>query len=358
LLAADAGRYALGSLDLLIIKYLVGVHMKSVAFFNNKGGVGKTTLLCNVASIFATEFNSKVAVIDCDPQCNSTQLILSSDKVLKLYSGTSHRHSMREVVEPLAAGDREPNIIVEPSEDNEFSVDLFPGHPELALIEDKLSANWQTLAGGEVEGFRINLWLKYFLTSLEEKFDYIFIDVGPSLGAINRTVLLGVDAFVTPLGADIFSIMGVKNIASWIKEWANKYQIGYKHVKSSMQQKYSIPETIDSLKGFLGYTVQQYTTKSDTSGERRKVAAFDKIIKKMPTAIAGSLGQYSKVPDDELGLGDIPYLYSLVPLAQSSNVPIHKLTGEHGLRGSRYTLAKKYRAELLNVAETLYTRLS
>lgn len=41
--------------------------MKSVCFFNNKGGVGKTTLACNIASYIATKLNHRVPIVDADP---------------------------------------------------------------------------------------------------------------------------------------------------------------------------------------------------------------------------------------------------------------------------------------------------
>jgi cellulose biosynthesis protein BcsQ len=56
--------------------------MRSIAFFNNKGGVGKTTLLCNVAAFLAREKDKKVLIVDADPQCNATQLMLDDDDVL------------------------------------------------------------------------------------------------------------------------------------------------------------------------------------------------------------------------------------------------------------------------------------
>jgi cellulose biosynthesis protein BcsQ len=59
--------------------------MLSVVFFNNKGGVGKTTLVCNVASHLAHRRRLRVLLVDCDPQCNSTQLILSSAGWTSLY---------------------------------------------------------------------------------------------------------------------------------------------------------------------------------------------------------------------------------------------------------------------------------
>jgi cellulose biosynthesis protein BcsQ len=49
--------------------------------FNNKGGVGKTTLTGNVAAHFATKLHKQALLIYCDPQCNSTQLLLSDDEI-------------------------------------------------------------------------------------------------------------------------------------------------------------------------------------------------------------------------------------------------------------------------------------
>ncbi len=56
--------------------------MIALAMFNNKGGVGKTTLTCNIASFLAKKENKRVLVIDCDPQCNATQLIMQGGIIL------------------------------------------------------------------------------------------------------------------------------------------------------------------------------------------------------------------------------------------------------------------------------------
>ena len=100
-----------------------------------------------------------------------------------------------------------------PSE-NRFAVDLLPGHPQLSAVEDVLSRAWTDLTAAKIGGFRITFWLKSLLRKLEPRYDYIFIDVGPSLGSINRSVLISADHFVTPLGSDIFSLLGISKYRS------------------------------------------------------------------------------------------------------------------------------------------------
>ncbi len=77
--------------------------MKSIAFFNNKGGVGKTTLVCNLAGYLAAERKKKVLVIDADPQCNATQYMFSELFVDKKYASKSN-FTIYKIVQPLAAG--------------------------------------------------------------------------------------------------------------------------------------------------------------------------------------------------------------------------------------------------------------
>lgn len=94
--------------------------MKVISFFNNKGGVGKTTLTANISSFFASEMGKRVLIIDCDPQCNITQYILGDGKTIDLYwpedkpAKTSKSKTIMEVIQPIVDGDASVNKSIRP----------------------------------------------------------------------------------------------------------------------------------------------------------------------------------------------------------------------------------------------------
>ena len=181
--------------------------MKSLAMFNNKGGVGKTTLTCNLASYIAVEFGKKVLVVDCDPQCNSTQLIMGVEEAAKLYlesDDAADITTIRDLLKPIEEGDSsiDDDLSVLRAKDNRFKVDLLAGHPHFAIIEDRLGSAWQMLRARDTQGFRQTNWNNALRRSLHDKYDLAFYDLGPSLGSINRSVLMGCEHFLTPLGSE------------------------------------------------------------------------------------------------------------------------------------------------------------
>src|SRR5665647_426193 len=105
--------------------------MISIAMFNNKGGVGKTTLTSNIASFIADNFQKRVLVIDCDPQCNSTQLIMGEEFSTKLYWSQDVEEkvtTISQILQPIEDGDSDisKDIIPIKSSTNRFNVDLIP----------------------------------------------------------------------------------------------------------------------------------------------------------------------------------------------------------------------------------------
>jgi cellulose biosynthesis protein BcsQ len=340
----------------------------SLCFFNNKGGVGKTTLACNVASYLGETENLSVLLVDADPQCNATQLVLSDEMTEQLYAsstGLSNVDSLKDVLLPLLRGDASLGTThrVAGPETNRFAVSVLPGHPQIALLEDRLSTNWQGFMGKDLGGARVSNWNTQLLSHLKPKYDLIIYDVGPSLGALNRSILIGVDYFMAPMGCDIFSLIGIENIANWIKQWRNYYEQAYAQVKSEHQAaleeyKDQVRPTSEAMARFIGYTVQQYITKT-IRNEKRATGAYETILAKIPGEISDSLGPFIAPPltINDVRLGDVPHMFSLVPLAQTSHTPIHKLTGAEGLSGGQYQQQRQYKEFIRTLSESLMHNL-
>src|SRR5690606_33151704 len=144
---------------------------------------------------------------------------------------------------------------------NRFQVSLIPGNPKLSIIEDKLSEAWTQLLSGDLGGIRKSNWNSNLSVKIKNDFDIVFYDLEPSLGSINRSVLIGCDYFITQMGSDIFSILGVRNIAAWLDSWIGFYENGIALCEKQLPNRletYNIPFELNIKAGYLGYTIQQY----------------------------------------------------------------------------------------------------
>jgi cellulose biosynthesis protein BcsQ len=339
----------------------------TLCFFNNKGGVGKTTLACNVASYLAETENLNVLLIDADPQCNATQLILPDETTERIYAagGVADIDSLEQVLAPLLRGDASLDKDHKPASPstNRFGISVLPGHPHIALLEDRLSTNWTAFMGADLGGARVSNWNTQLLSQLRETYDLIVYDVGPSLGALNRSILIGVDYFIAPMGCDIFSLIGIENIANWIDQWRKYYDQAYvqvtaRHERALQDYATEVRATSTVMARFVGYTVQQYITKT-IRDEKRATGAFEAILAKIPKEISDSLGPFIAPPLTvaDVRLGDVPHMFSLVPLAQTAHTPIHKLTRKEGLSGGQYQQQRQYQEFIGNLAESLMRNL-
>lgn len=323
---------------------------KVVAFFNNKGGVGKTTTSCNVAAGLAQKMGKKVLYIDLDPQCNATLLILGEDQVTECYWDHPDDHkSIINIIDPLLVD--EPGIKFDPEAvirgGNRFGVDLIMGHPNLSEIEDRLGEAWVKVPGGDVGALRKTNWCNDLVQNLSHEYDYIILDLGPSLGSLNRSALLASDYFVTPMSIDIFSIVGLRNISRWLDDWIKKYDRGIDNLKAvnpSHLARYPIRQKVDILKGCLGYTSQAYHARRNKEGDRRPTKAFESILSLFEQNFIEYLGAFSVdgLKPNDLMLGVIPNMFSLAALAQQSSSPIRDLKAGDGIFGAHYSQAKNY----------------
>jgi cellulose biosynthesis protein BcsQ len=324
--------------------------------------VGKTTLAINIASYISTFHQKRVLFLDADPQANSTQMIIQDDKWDLFYGEKPELTTIMEYFKNIIDGDSsvnfETNAILSKTE-NRFGIDLIPGHPSLSFVEDILSGAWDKSLSGDKGGFRKTNWLKSLTDNYQSNYDYLIIDVGPSLGAINRSILLNSDFVITPMGSDVFSLLGIYNISSWIGTWVSKYSHSINLLKEfnasdESYSKYSLNLDPNETTRYIGFSIQQYITKSFKDG-KRPIASFERIIKEIPSSIEQYLTPlfYNGLTIEDLNLGDVPYLYSLVPLAQTHNAPMYNLTYADGVVGNQASSVKMYNALLKSITKRI-----
>lgn len=321
--------------------------MKAIAFFTNKGGVGKTTLTCNLGAYLSIFHNKKILIIDADPQANSTQYLFKDEDIDQIYEKRI-TPTIYDIAKPLAHGKGFATDI-KFIRSNEFKIDVVAGDPKLALIEDSLASDWST---GGVRGMRTTFMFRQLLSHCSE-YDYVFFDLGPSLGSINRAVLISCDYYVLPMSMDIFSLRATENISSWMSDWTKKLQKSLDFIddKSDIE----INDLEFRLK-FIGYTNQQYTSKRDSKGEKRAVKAYDKIM----STISGKIKENIIEKDNNtsgLKLGDIPNLHSLVPMSQISRKPIFQLNSPDGIVGAHFVKVSESKEIFRKIANNLLQAL-
>lgn len=323
--------------------------MKSIAFFNNKGGVGKTTLLCNIAGYLSINLNKKVCVIDADPQCNATQYFFDDEKLEEIYK-TEDSFTIFSVIEPLSLGEGYTEDIIK-HQSERFKVDVIAGDPRLALIEDLLAKDWGDAKAGDIRGIKTNLVFSQLLQQLHD-YDYVLIDVSPSLGAINRSILLAADNFISPMSIDIFSLRAFENISKWISEWARDWSNGIQNVRD----KSKIPSLNYGEARFLGYVTQQYLAKKDKDGSRRAVNAYENIR----SQIDGIIDQHIvalKIDEKPYEIGTVPNLFSLIPMSQSKNTPVFQLQSKDGVVGAHFSKVREAEEIFKSVTYELIERV-
>lgn len=197
---------------------------RRIAIYNHKGGVGKTILTANIASIIAS-LGKKVLIIDSDPQCNLTSYLVEDSVVDDLldHSDDEDGQTIWSAVKPIvdATG---PVSKISPIKRGK-NLFLLPGDIQLSEFEIVLSEMWNECFQRRPRGFRGVSALSILVNHICEQhhIDYVFYDSGPNIGSLNRVILLDCDYFIVPVACDLFSVRALKTLghtlAKWIKDW-------------------------------------------------------------------------------------------------------------------------------------------
>jgi chromosome partitioning protein len=306
--------------------------MKIISLFNHKGGVSKTTTTFNLGWMLA-EQGYKTLIVDADPQCNLTALVLgynSIDDIDNFYT-TNEYCDIHSCIKPVIDGSLGRVVTAKPLATQNENLSLLCGNIALSNIETQISVALTTSSAiPAIRNIPGSIGAFIRQTANEHNFDYVLVDMSPSVGALNECLLMSSDYFIVPTAPDFFCAQAIKSLTNVIPSW-NK-EISPFRDNSII---YSFPM---SPPKFIGFISQKYRPRN--SSPAKSFQKWIDIIKNevtrslIPalTPIGMSIDENSFLAsiatDEPFNLANIPDFNSLIAQSQQHNVPVFALSDE------------------------------
>ena len=170
--------------------------MQIISVINQKGGVGKTTTVINLAAGL-TQLNKKILVIDLDPQGNATTGL-----------GLSNVDNSSDTIYGVLNGTRQINEIIKRTQFE--NLDIITSNVDLSGLEVET-------AGDSRRAFKLKDELASILNDSRASYHYILIDCPPSLSLLTIMALVASDALVVPLQTEFFALEGLTQLMKTIE---------------------------------------------------------------------------------------------------------------------------------------------
>jgi chromosome partitioning protein len=321
-----------------------------IAFFNHKGGVGKTTLVYNVGLALARE-GHRILFVDGDPQANLTSAAIPPEHLEELFDNDT---TISACLAPLIDGSGDLQLM-SPVPIRETAW-ILPGSIHLSEFEEITPQAWTEALAGNARGFRVSTALLRLINGVGARVDadYALLDLGPNVGAMNRTAILASSGFVVPLAPDLFSLSALpsvgRSVALWIDEWrAARGSAERRNLSLGFDLPIGEPSP-------LGYVSQQFAVY-----RQAPAAAYRRWIDQIPTRyeeglVAPLRDVGIRIPEGDSRIGEVKGLSSLIPMAQRSNRAVFELTGSEA-RGAQYTRAQDTYELFRELAEEIISRV-
>ncbi|AJX17069.1 ParA family protein [Burkholderia ubonensis] len=325
--------------------------VRLISVFNNKGGVGKTTLSFHLAHALA-ELGHRVLAVDLDPQCNLSIYSLTAEQIQSIWDAEnqfidepgfeSARKTLGEaktheicseprtihfILKPTEEGTGELTTLPPPLEIAE-NLHLIPGRLTLHMYEEALARRWSDAFVGQPLAIRTLSEIRRVILQYAEDYDYDYaiIDTSPSLGQLNKTILTTVDAFLIPCAPDLFSLYGIRNIGNSLTRWHQELKTLYQLIPPTRR-----PFMPEDFVGFLGYTIYNAKKREGSTPWDMAIAHYD-YAKKVPQDIASHIprslsdGLSSVKLKAPIGGLSVMHTHNTYPAhAQKYHIPMWKL---------------------------------
>ncbi|MCU0755295.1 MAG: AAA family ATPase [Xanthomonadales bacterium] len=321
--------------------------MKTLAFFNNQGGIGKTALVYHLAWMYADR-GVPVLAVDLDPQANLTSMFLDDVRLEQIWPDDDHPLTVHGAVQPILRG---LGDIADPHVERiSEHLGLIPGDLGLSRFEDKLSEAWLRCHDQDEAAFRtMTAFHRLMQRAAGAETGLVLIDVGPNLGAINRSALIASDLVCLPLAPDLCSLQGLKNLGPTLREWRESW--------SEMRPK--APSELSMPSGEMnpiGYIVMQHGVR-----DSRPVKAYQHWMDRIPgvyrsVVLDQPADNLPAVANDPHCLSLLKHYRSLMPMAMEARKPMFTLKPADGAIGAHVEAVRSCYGDFFRLAQALAGR--
>ncbi len=225
-----------------------------------------------------------------------------------------------------------------------------PGDLALSRFEDKLSASWPLCHNRDEAAFRVMTAFYRLIAEASKKTGarIVLVDVGPNLGAINRSAIIASDYVVLPLAPDLFSLQGLKNLGPTLREWRAAWVDLL--TKAPKEDDLLLPA---GRMEPVGYVVMQHGIR-----ETRPVKAYQRWLNRIPKVYREAVLNESDrntplVADDPHSLGLLKHYRSLMPLAMEARKPMFSLKPADGAIGAHVEAVKSCHDDFMSLARRI-----
>lgn len=318
--------------------------MKILTVFNNKGGVGKTTLTYHLAHAFA-EQGRKVLIVDLDPQCNLTITALQMQEIHDIWapedSYVDDFAAASENLDKMLASPRSIHFILKPTEDGKDDLEnlpppyvlsenlaIIPGRLTLHRFEAKVSERWNSVYSGDPLAIRTITNIRKYAHqyAAEYNYDIVIFDTSPSLGALNKNILTLADAFLIPCTPDLFSVYGIRNIGSSLSEWSKQFDTVFNVISTAKRDQF--PAKFVKLIGFTIYNAKKY---DGPNNDLQLAKAHQHYASQIPGTIRDFIPQevalpFDEILEDSIGGNAVIHTHNTFPsMAQKYHMPMWEI---------------------------------
>jgi cellulose biosynthesis protein BcsQ len=322
---------------------------KIISLFNHKCGVSKTTTTFHLGSML-TKLGQKVLIVDADPQCNLTGLVLGINDYGGLFEFYANRGNY-DIYNSLANAfgfptelrDVSKEGITNPTKTNNPNLFIIAGHVDFARFDLQIATAMTSSQSipllKPLIGSINNLIRK---TAERNDFDVVLVDMSPNISATNMCIFMASDYFIVPTSPDFFCYQSIESLSNVFPDWSNKLK--------DFKDGNTLPKTNPKMLGVISQNYRVYGIDKNEEGKNNNsnegmTKEFknwsDKIRNIINSKLVDSLKSQKMIIDEDLfkkfvdydepyNLANIQDFNSLIPTSQRLSKPMFDLKKEDG----------------------------